>query len=148
MLGGMKRGKLGSEGSAETPGIVAPDALVATGRVIGAAIAVHRELGPGFVESVYHRAMELELHRRGIGFSSEVECEILYRGAVVGRHRFDLVVQGGILLELKSVQFLDAVHFSQVRSYLEASQLTIGLLLNFAASTLVIRRVVPNRRTS
>jgi len=119
-----------------------------TSRVLGAAIAVHRELGPGFIESVYHRAMELELHRRGIPFESEVECEVRYRGITVGRHRFDLVACGGVLVELKAVQFLDAVHFSQVRSYLEASRLTVGLLLNFAAPTLVIRRVVAHRHTS
>lgn len=91
--------------------------------------------------------MQLELHRRGIAFVSELECEILYRGIVVGRHRFDMVVQRDILVELKAVQSLDAVHFAQVRSYLEASRLSVGLLLNFAATTVVIRRVVANRRT-
>jgi len=144
----MKRGKLGGEGSAEYLLGVSPAAEVATGRVIGAAIAVHRALGPGFVESVYHRATEVELQRRGISFSSEVECEVLYEGLAVGRHRFDLVVEGGILVELKAVQYLEAVHFAQVRSYLEAAQLPIGLLLNFAASTLVIRRVTTNHRTT
>jgi len=128
--------------------VVSPTTEVGTGQVIGAAIAVHRALGPGFVESVYHRATEVELHRRGIPFSSEVECEVLYHGRAVGRHRFDLIVRGVILVELKAVQYLEAVHFAQVRSYLEAAQLPVGLLLNFSASTLVIRRVTTNRRTA
>lgn len=91
--------------------------------------------------------MQLELNHRGVSFASELECEIRFRGIVVGRHRFDLVVQGGILVELKAVQSLDAVHFAQVRSYLEASQLAVGLLLNFAAPTVIIRRIVARHRT-
>ena len=143
----MRRGKLGRKGSAEGDSFAAGEAEELTGRVLGAAIAVHRELGPGFVESVYQRALQLEMRARGVAFASEVECEIHYRGMVVGRHRFDLVVEGGVLVELKDVQSLDAAHFAQVRSYLEAGQFRVGLLLNFSASTLVIRRVEPRRRT-
>jgi GxxExxY protein len=143
----MERGKRGRKGSAELATQVSSEVKEATGRIIGAAIAVHVELGPGFLESVYHRAMELELRQRGIPFESEVECEVRYRGLAVGRHRFDLIAGNGILVELRAVQSLDAVHFAQVRAYLEASRLSVGLLLDFAAPTLVIRRVVATRHT-
>lgn len=116
----------------------------ATGRVIGAAIAVHRELGPGFVESVYHRAMELELRRRRIPFASESEVEVIYDGVVVGRHRLDLIVEHGIVVELKAVHALEAVHFAQLRSYLKATHQPIGLLLNFGGARMVIKRVILN----
>jgi GxxExxY protein len=79
---------------------------------------------------------------RGIPFASEIEAEVRYGGIVVGRHRLDLVASGGIVVELKAVQSLGPVHFSQVRSYLKATHLSIGLLLNFAATRLVIKRVI------
>jgi len=103
---------------------------------------VHRELGPGFVESVYHRALGHELGRRGIAHRSEVEIEITYDGVAVGRHRLDIIAAPGIVIELKAVQSLDAIHFAQLRSYLKATRMTIGLLLNFAAPRLVIKRVL------
>jgi hypothetical protein len=80
----------------------------------------------------------------GISFASEIETEVRYRGVIVGRHRLDLVASGGIVVELKAVQSLDAVHSSQIRSYLKATHLSIGLLLNFASTRLVIKRVVLN----
>jgi len=79
---------------------------------------------------------------RGIPFASELEAEVTYGGIVVGRHRLDMVASGGIVVELKAVHALDPVHYSQVRSYLKATHLSIGLLLNFAATRLVIKRVV------
>src|SRR5215467_177257 len=102
-----------------------------TGRVIGAAIAVHRTLGPGFLEAVYARALRCELSALGLTWSAEVEVPILYRGTLVGRHRLDLVVANEVVIALKSCARLDPVHFAQVRSYLAASGLRLGLLLNF-----------------
>ncbi|HRZ09650.1 MAG TPA: GxxExxY protein [Gemmatimonadales bacterium] len=138
----MTRGSAGVDGGSETASGVSVEEEASTGRVIGAAVAVHRALGPGFGESVYHRALELELDRRGVPFASEVEVDVTYVGAVVGRHRLDLIAIGGIVVELKAVQSLDAVHFVQLRSYLKAARLSVGLLLNFASTRLVIRRVV------
>jgi GxxExxY protein len=111
-------------------------------RVIGAAIEVHRRLGPGFLESVYQKALLCELTLLKIGWASEVEVPILYRGAVVGRHRLDLIVAGMLVVELKAVSKLDVIHFAQVRSYLAATGIRVGLLLNFDQTRLTIRRVV------
>lgn len=117
----------------------------ATGRVIGAAIAVHRNLGPGFVESVYQRALSLELDVRRIRHSRECVFEVLYGGAVVGYHRLDLVAEGGIVVELKAIRTFDATHFARLRSYLRAANLPIGLLINFALPRLAVKRVITRR---
>lgn len=111
-------------------------------RVIGAAIEVHRRLGPGFLEAVYHKALRCELTALRIDWASEVEVPILYRGTVVGRHRLDLVVGGELVVELKATGRLEFVHFAQVRSYLAASGIRVGLLLNFDQTRVTIRRVV------
>ena len=142
MFQSMVRGNAGGEGKSEARTWVSADEAAATSRVIGAAVAVHRSLGPGFGESVYHRALEREMELRGIPFASEIEVDVSYRGIVVGRHRLDMVASGGIVVELKAVHSLDPVHYSQVRSYLKATRLSIGLLLNFAATRLVIKRVI------
>jgi GxxExxY protein len=111
-------------------------------KMIGAALAVHRELGPGFLESVYHRAMRVSLTHRAISFESEIPIEIAFEGKWVGRARLDLVVGRQIVLELKSVDHLHDIHFVQLRSYLRAAHLHLGLLLNFNSPTLMIRRVI------
>ena len=116
-----------------------------TDRIIGAAIGVHTALGPGFQEAIYHRGLVLELRSSGINTSSEVEVPIFYRGVLLGRHRLDLVVGSRAVVELKSVAKLDAAHFAQVRSYLAASNLPVGLLINFSGPKAECRRVYSPR---
>jgi GxxExxY protein len=111
-------------------------------RILAAAIDVHKALGPGFLESVYQKAMEVALTHRGIPFERQKEIHVIFEGEDVGVHRLDLVVTGEIILELKAVKALEDVHFAQLKSYLAASALHVGLLLNFNARTLVIKRVV------
>ena len=111
-------------------------------KVIGAALAVHRELGPGFLESVYHNAMRVSLTHRAISFESQLPVDIAFEGVPVGRARIDLVIGRQIVLELKSVDQLHDIHFVQLRSYLRAAHLHLGLLLNFNSPTLTIRRVI------
>jgi GxxExxY protein len=111
-------------------------------KVIGAALAVHRELGPGFLESVYHSAMQVSLTHRAIAFESQFPVDMMFEGVPVGRARIDLVIGGQIVLELKSVEQLHDIHFVQLRSYLRAAHLHLGLLLNFNSPTLTIRRVI------
>ena len=113
-----------------------------SGRIIHAAISVHRALGPGFLESIYHSAMRVALKREGIDFENEAEVRIFYGGTEVGVHYLDLLVERQIVVELKAVRELEEVHFAQVRSYLRATGLRVGLLLNFNAPTLVSKRVV------
>jgi GxxExxY protein len=111
-------------------------------KVIGAALAVHKGLGPGFLESVYHSAMRISLTHRAIPFESQLPIDIRFEGVPVGRARIDLVVAQQIVLELKSVDKLHDIHFVQLRSYLRAAHLHLGLLLNFNSRTLTIRRVI------
>ena len=104
-------------------------------------IAVHKELGPGFLESVYHRALELELAHQGIDFESEIEIELTYRSKPVGKHRLDLLVESQLVVELKTVDKLHKKHYAQVRSYLKAANKPVGLLANFSDYQLDPRRV-------
>jgi GxxExxY protein len=112
-----------------------------SGKVIDAAIAVHRELGPGFLESVYEEALALELTRRGIAFERQKPISILYAGEVVGEHRLDLLVKRVLVVELKAIRTLEDIHFSIGRSYLRACNLTDGIILNFATMPLTIKRI-------
>ena len=113
--------------------------------VIGAALAVHKELGPGFLESIYHSAMRVSLAHRSIPFESQFPVEVCYESEVVGRARIDLVVASQVVVELKAVENLRDVHFVQLKSYLRATRLQLGLLFNFNATTLTIKRVVQGR---
>jgi GxxExxY protein len=113
-----------------------------SGRIIEAAICVHKELGPGFLESIYHRAMEIALRHRQIPFSTEKTIRIWFEQEDAGYHRFDLVVADEIIVELKAIRALDDIHFATLRSYLKAAGLHVGLLLNFNAPALVVKRVV------
>jgi GxxExxY protein len=113
-----------------------------SGQVIAASLAVHRELGPGFLESVYHAAMRVSLAHRDIPFQSQFPVDVIFEGTPVGRARIDLVIASQIVLELKSVDKLHDLHFVQLRSYLRSTHLKVGLLLNFNAPTLTIKRMV------
>ncbi len=114
-----------------------------SGRVIEAAIEVHKALGPGFLESFYEEALCIELTHRGIRFERQKAVPITYRGVQIGEHRVDLLVEGVLLLELKAVATIDDVFFAIGRSYLKALGLRDGLILNFAAMPLEIRRIGP-----
>jgi GxxExxY protein len=115
------------------------DALIY--KVVGCAIEVHRSLGPGFLESVYRRSMEIELAHRKIAFEAEKPIRLQYRGKPVGVHKLDLFVEGLLVVELKTVDEFCAKHYAQVRSYLKAVNQTIGLLANFADYQVNCRRV-------
>jgi len=113
-----------------------------SGRIIEAALDVHRQLGPGFLESIYDSAMRVALRRRGLPFESQPEVRVFYESEEVGIHRLDLIVGREIVVELKAIKSLEDVHFAQVRSYLKATGLHVGLLMNFNAPTLVVKRIV------
>ncbi|MGB0766946.1 MAG: GxxExxY protein [Phycisphaeraceae bacterium] len=102
-----------------------------TQRIIGAAIEVHRSLGPGFLESIYETALEIELAKRGLKVDRQLAVTVYYDDQPVGLHRLDMLVEGLVVLELKAVKELDPVFFATVRSYLKAMHLKRGLLLNF-----------------
>ncbi|MHB1037200.1 MAG: GxxExxY protein [Pirellulales bacterium] len=115
---------------------------VLSGQIIEAAIHVHMDLGPGFLESIYENAMRIALRKRGISHTFQEEVRVFYEGEEVGLHRLDLVVSNEIVIELKAIKTLEDVHFAQVRSYLKATGLHVGLLMNFNAPTLIVKRVV------
>ncbi len=119
-----------------------------TERVIGAAIAVHRELGPGFIESIYEQALAVEFEACGIRYERQKPVAISYRAVHVGEHRLDFLIEGLLVVELKAVKALEDVHFAIVRSYLKATHLEHGLLLNFSAFPLNIKRVLRERTSS
>jgi GxxExxY protein len=115
-----------------------------TGRIIGAAIHMHRELGPGFLDSVYEEALCVELAASGLGFARQVAAEVRYQGRKVGEHRRDLLIEDRVVVELKAVLELQDIYFAIVRSYLRATGKSVGLLLNFAAPTLQTKRIGPD----
>jgi GxxExxY protein len=113
-------------------------------RVIGCMIEVHKELGPGFLESVYRRAIAIELEEQGIPFESEKKIQLHYKNKRIGIHRLDLLIDGDLVVELKTVETLHKKHYAQVRSYLKATHKPVGLLVNFAEFQLNTRRVELN----
>ena len=114
-----------------------------TGKIIGAAIEVHRQLGPGFIESIYENALVYELRKRGLRVEQQLEVPIVYDGKIeVGKHRLDLFVENEIVIDLKAISELLAIHFAIVKSQLRAVKRKHGLLLNFAKVTLEARRVI------
>ncbi len=114
----------------------------ASQQTIGAALEVMRQLGPGFREAVYQEALCIELRKRGIRYERQVEIPVYYEGVQVGTHVLDLVVEGTVVVELKAISVLTEVHRAQLVAYLRASNLRVGLLLNFGELPLGIRRVV------
>jgi len=115
---------------------------VLSGKILEAAVAVHRALGPGFLESVYQKAMEVALRHREMPFQEQKEIHIFFEEEDVGLHKLDLVVGDEIVVELNAVKALEDIHYAQVKSYLKATSLHVGLLLNFNAPALVVKRVV------
>ena len=115
-----------------------------TGKIIGCAIAVHRALGPGFLEAIYEKSLALELVKQGLRVERQRIVRILYDGVEVGEHRIDLLVEGKVVLELKCVDTIIDRHLAQVISTLKAIGLQIGLLINFDEARLIdgVRRVI------
>ena len=110
-------------------------------RVMQAVFEVHNTLGPGFLEGVYEDALAYELELRGFAFERQKVVTVWYKGRTVGTHRLDLVVDGKILLELKAVSALNDVFKQQVLSYLKATGLKLGILINFGARRVEYTRI-------
>jgi len=104
--------------------------------VIAAAIEVHRELGPGYLESVYGQALAVELELRGISFEGQKPFSLSYKDRKIGEGRLDFLVDGRLVVELKAVDALAPVHKAQMISYLKATGHRLGLLINFNVSVL------------
>lgn len=105
-------------------------------RVIDCAMAVHKKLGPGFLESIYQNAMVAELPKAGVVFECQKPIDVVYDGLTIKGQRVDLVVEGVVVVELKAVQRFEAVHRAKVISYLRTMGLRAGLLINFQVALL------------
>lgn len=110
-------------------------------RVMEAVFEVHNQLGPGFTENIYERALIFELEKKGIAYEVQQQIEIGYKGQKLGTYRLDLVVEGKIILELKAVVGLNDLFKQQLLSYLRATDLKLGILVNFATKRVEYTRI-------
>lgn len=113
-----------------------------TEQIIGAAFRVSNQLGCGFREKIYERALELELLASNLHVERQKSIDVEYRGSVVGRFIADMIVERIVLVELKTVQELDNIHLAQGLNYLRASDLPLCLLLNFAHEKVQVKRII------
>ncbi len=115
-----------------------------TDRIIGAAIAVHREVGPGLKEQTYQAAIAMEFIELGLQFRREPVLTVSYRGAIIGHHVPDFIVEDAVVVELKAVATIEPVFTTQVLTYLRLSGLRVGLIVNFNVEALRfgIKRIV------
>lgn len=112
-----------------------------THKIIGCAMEVHRVLGPGFQEYIYQRALAIELKSAGIKFEEEFEISIYYKGEKIGLRRVDFWIEQNVSLEIKAKSELDNTHLAQAINYIEASNVSTGLLINFGAASLQFKRI-------
>ncbi|MDD5397123.1 MAG: GxxExxY protein [Candidatus Moranbacteria bacterium] len=113
-----------------------------TGEIIKCSQKVHSFLGNGFQEVIYQRALEIELEKSGLKFEREKEMDIFYNEILIGRRRVDFLVDGDVMVELKALTKLEDVNVAQLINYIEAYKVKIGLLINFGAKSLEVRRYI------
>ena len=111
-----------------------------TGKILEACFEVSNELGAGFLESVYEKALLVALRQKDLNVESQVKLQVMFRGIVVGDYFADILVENKILIELKAVNALTKEHFAQILNYLKATNLEVGLIINFGNSKLEYRR--------
>ena len=102
-----------------------------TEKIIGGAIEVHRQLGPGLLESTYEAALAIEMGEAGLQFERHVTFPVFYKGRKIGEYRLDLIVENEIIVEIKSVERFDPVFEAQILTYLRVTGKRVGLLVNF-----------------
>lgn len=112
-----------------------------TGKIIGCAIEVHKRLGCGFQEVIYHRALAIEMNKAGLNFERELEMTIHYGEHEIGTRRVDFLVDD-VMVEIKAIRHLDDLELAQALNYLRVYQVKRGLLLNFGNTKLEIKRVI------
>jgi len=110
--------------------------------IVGAAMEVHKILGPGFLESVYQAALEKELTLRRIPFCHQAELPVTYKGDLIGVYKADLVVDSKIIVEIKGISRLNPSHNAQALHYFAATGLELAILIDFGMSSLEYRRIV------
>jgi len=111
-------------------------------KIMQAAFEVHGHIGPGFTENIYEEALVYEFEAQQIPYECQKSIQVSYKGRVIGRYQIDLVVDGKIILELKALTDLTDLHKQQLLSYLKATDLHLGILINFGAKKVVSVRIV------
>lgn len=119
-----------------------------TYKIIACAMEVHKKLGPGYPEYIYHRALIIEFKLQNIKFEDEYEIRIYYKGEQVGVRRVDFLVEKTIPVEIKAATELSDINIAQAKNYLEAAGIEIGLLINFGSSSLQFKRMINNKISS
>jgi GxxExxY protein len=119
-----------------------------TDLIIGVFYDVYNELGFGFLESIYEEAMVIALREKGVDVQQQVPVPVAFRGHLIGTYQADLIVDGVIIVELKAVQKLVEAHVAQLMHYLRATEIEVGLLMNFGHSPEFKRRAFENKRKS
>ena len=119
-----------------------------TYKIIGCAMKVHNTLGNGFQEVIYQRCLAIEMEKQGLNFAREQEIPIYYEGIEVGTRRVDFLVEERVMVELKALTKLEDVHLAQGLNYLTAYSLDIGLLINFGAKSLEVKRLYRKNKRS
>jgi len=112
-----------------------------THKIIGCAMEVHNQMGNGFQEVVYQRALSVEFSLQGLSFARELEMPLVYKGESVGTRRVDFFVEDLVMVELKAIENLEGVHKAQAINYCEAYNIADGLLINFGTERLQYHRV-------
>jgi len=113
-----------------------------TEKIIGCAYAVSNELGVGFLEKVYENALLIEMEKKGLHVEQQKHVSVTYDGQIVGDYIADLIVEGSVIIELKSVKGIERIHQAQILNYLKATGIHAGLLLNFGTVRLGIKRML------
>ena len=119
-----------------------------TEKVIGAAFRVHNELGFGFLESVYEKALAIELYSAGVSFQTQAPIKVFYQSQIVGEFVCDILIDEQLIVELKSVSKISTTHEVQLVNYLTATKIDIGLLINFGPSKVDVKRKYKNAKES
>ena len=117
-----------------------------TRSIIGFSLTVHNQLGNGFQELIYHRALAIEMKKKELIFLDELEVSIFYDGIEIGKRRVNFLAENVIPLEIKAVKQLDNIHLAQAINYLEAYKMEVGLLINFGSIRLDFHQIgIPNK---
>ena len=114
---------------------------ILTDKIIQCIIRVHQVLGPGFLESIYRKALSIEFKKNSIKAENEKEIIVCYENEQVGIHRLDILAENSVIVELKTVDALTRAHYAQIRSYMKASDIKVGILVNFAKEKADYRRI-------
>ena len=116
-----------------------------TEKIIGCALKVHQRMRSGYPELIYHRCLIIEFKRSTLPFLNEIELPIFYDNIEVGKRRVDFLVENKVIIEIKAVSELTDTHLAQALNYLEVLNLEVGLLINFGAKSLEVKRLINNK---